>query len=165
LSNLAKRLFIQRRENLLSPWDLCQIRRTRHSGRAPPRGARSVVRRADRQAVRQAHGPEQGRRGIQRKFNRIGFFLDSGSRPALRDLAGMTNCDTVYCLVTHKSLESLQLTKQVIRAWAACNNLLALLPSPNWLMSLKPLRPSSKTPWFPSSSSVRISRAIPSCWP
>ena len=28
-------------------------------------------------------------------FNMIRLFLDPGSRPALRDLAGMTNCDTV----------------------------------------------------------------------
>jgi len=51
------------------------IHRTRRSGRAPLRGARS---------------------GIQWKFNIIKLFLDPGSRPALRDLAGMTNCDTVY---------------------------------------------------------------------
>ncbi len=51
------------------------IRRTRHSGRAPLRGARS---------------------GIQWKFNIIiKFFLDPGSRPPLAYLAGMTNCETV----------------------------------------------------------------------
>jgi hypothetical protein len=52
------------------------IRRTRHSGRVHLRWARS---------------------GIQLKFNIISLFLDPGSRPALRDLAGMTNCDTVSC--------------------------------------------------------------------
>ncbi|MGD8504660.1 MAG: hypothetical protein PVH49_13695, partial [Syntrophobacterales bacterium] len=33
------------------------------------------------------------RSGIQCKFNIIRLFLDPGSRPALRDLAGMTNYD------------------------------------------------------------------------
>jgi hypothetical protein len=44
-----------------------------------------------RQAVRQAHGPERSRRGIQLRSNIIIFFLDPGSRPPSADLAGITN--------------------------------------------------------------------------
>jgi hypothetical protein len=37
----------------------------------------------------------RARSGIQSKFGIFILFLDPGSRPALRDLAGMTNCDTI----------------------------------------------------------------------